>query len=250
MNIYELVGYCGKFTVPTPVYKKIMFKKEGSSHGQKFPLPECGEISPTTSKPTDPSTTETPKPTMPCSKDNDLLFLLDGSGSIGIKRFNMAKQFLAKMSTAFTKPKNNRLALIKYSYKEATRLELPLDNNFTSEAIAGKILNIVYEKGETYTGNAITIATEELISKIRERIPPVPQSILILTDGNSDDNIINPVAAAKRAGIRTFAVGIGNRITEKNLLELADNIKERVYKVTSYEELGTLLYLLIKDLCP
>ena len=50
-----------------------------------------------------------------CYKDIDLFFVLDSSGSIGIKSYTTAKEFIANLVSGFTIGRNNvRVGLVVF----------------------------------------------------------------------------------------------------------------------------------------
>uniref|UniRef100_W5MW34 von Willebrand factor A domain-containing protein 2-like n=1 Tax=Lepisosteus oculatus TaxID=7918 RepID=W5MW34_LEPOC len=141
-----------------------------------------------------------------CSAAIDVVFLLDGSYSIGKGSFERSKHFSMKMVDALDiNPDRVRIGVIQYSSKAI--LEFALNIYPTREEMKEAIKNIYFSSrgGSTDTGRAVKYVLRKGYRGGRKDTPKI---LILLTDGKSQDNIMASAAFAKKSGIKLFAVGI------------------------------------------
>ncbi|XP_066549887.1 von Willebrand factor A domain-containing protein 2 [Amia ocellicauda] len=142
---------------------------------------------------------------MQCSAAIDVLFLLDGSHSIGKGGFERSKHFTLKLCEALdVNPERVRVGVIQYS--SSPRLEFPLDSFPTRDELKEHLKKLSFKGGSTQTGLALKYV-------IRKGFPggrnaTTPRVLIILTDGKSQGTLDLPARQLKEAGITIFAVGI------------------------------------------
>ncbi|XP_061491907.1 von Willebrand factor A domain-containing protein 2 isoform X2 [Rhineura floridana] len=142
---------------------------------------------------------------MNCSAPVDILFLLDGSYSIGKGSFERSKYLAIKLCDALDiSPAKVRVGAMQFS--NTLHLEFPLDAYFTKWEIKDKLKKIVFKGGRTETGHALKYILQKGFCGGRNS--SVPQILLILTDGRSQDNVAIPAKQLKERGIAVFAVGV------------------------------------------
>jgi len=182
---------------------------------------------------------------VPCYDTNDLAIVLDSSGSIGALNFEVAKEFVAKLASAFTLHDQSRLSLIVYSSFVST--VIPLNNNLTPAEIDSAILNAFYQGYSTATDLGIDTAVSQLISNERS----VPRNIVVLTDGYSDNWYLTAEAASNAANhkIRSFSVGITPYVSEQELLTIALGNQNRVFTLDTFDDLIRILTPLSLRIC-
>ena len=64
-----------------------------------------------------------------------------------------------------------------------------------------------YLKGGTLTGKALDYVKVELFDKTGRQ--GVPKVLIVMTDGKSTDDVVNPANVLSEANITVFAIGIG-----------------------------------------
>lgn len=182
---------------------------------------------------------------MPCYNTNDLVILLDASGSIGSANYETAKSIVDKLAAAYNVQSSSRVSVITFSNTVTTLV--PLTNTLTPAAMSSAILGAAYEASVTNTDLGIDQAIAEFAASPRA----VPHNLVVLTDGASTDHAatVNSANNAAAAGIRTFSVGIGSGVDQGELTDIADGNTSRVYNANDYDSLIDLLNPLSKAIC-
>jgi len=136
---------------------------------------------------------------------------------------------------------NVRSGLIIYS--DEPEVIFPLEHNQTYDGLRDLILNATHPIGLTYTDNAILTAIDMLnnVTKVREGVPRI---LTIFTDGQSTDGVNQGPPLALNQSITSFAIGIGDEISQDELLLIANNDSSRVYTIQSYDALTEFFFKL------
>ncbi|KAK2909653.1 collagen alpha-6(VI) chain-like isoform X2 [Channa argus] len=180
----------------------------------------------------------------------DIVFLVDSSGSIGDTNFQEVRQFLKRFATSLDiGPDNVRIGLAQYS--DDPHQEFLLKDNLDKQSLLTVFETFTYQGGGTETGKAIdfllqTYFTEEAGSRASQR---VPQIAVIITDGESTDDVLPPAQRLRQHGVLVFGIGVG----AANLDELA-SITNRprnhfLFPIDSYQALQRLSESLLKTVC-
>ncbi|XP_041057061.1 collagen alpha-3(VI) chain-like isoform X6 [Carcharodon carcharias] len=168
----------------------------------------------------------------------DIVFLVDTSWSIGQENFQYVREFLFRVIKAFDIGENRfRFGLVQYS--EKPQAEFHLNTYFTKQNILFHIWNMSYKGGGTKTGLALEYVIKDQLTKATgsRAEQGVPQIIIVLTDGRSQDDVISPSASLKSAEAIIFAVGVQQAV-EWELKEIASAPHERfVYHLNDFAAL-------------
>lgn len=147
-------------------------------------------------------------------------------------------------------PDKTRVAVVRFSDRPTT--EFNLARYRTLEDVKRAARNIRYLGGNTMTGDAISYTTSNIFTE-RNGARPVARGIqrvaILLTDGRSQDYVLEPARAAAKAGIRMFAVGIGEAL-KVELEEIAAEPKNaHIFHVTDFNAIDKIRGRLRKRLC-
>uniref|UniRef100_UPI00398E3ED2 collagen alpha-1(XXI) chain-like n=1 Tax=Pristiophorus japonicus TaxID=55135 RepID=UPI00398E3ED2 len=158
-----------------------------------------------------------PHPTSGCrTAMNDLVFIMDGSWSVGIDNFETAKTWLVNVTSGFDiGPAYTQVAVIQYS--DTPRLEIPFGQFLTNKELIAGIESIKYLGGNTQTGHAIKFATETVFPSSQRTKTAKNKIAVVVTDGKSQDDVVDASVEARVDKIILFAVGVGSEITESEL---------------------------------
>ncbi|CAJ0941120.1 unnamed protein product, partial [Mesorhabditis belari] len=194
-------------------------------------------------------TLHTQCPTQP----TDLVFLIDGSGSIGSYIFQTdVLRFISEFAELFDiGPKQTRVAVVQYS--DQIRHEFGLGDYTNARSVHEAIQGIDYLTGLTRTGAAIEHVATEAFNERRGARPlssTVARVVIVITDGRSQDNVTIPSSNARRMGIQLFAIGVTNHVLDSELETIAGST-DGFFHVNGFEDLNTRLRSLIQKVtCP
>ncbi|XP_023785658.1 von Willebrand factor A domain-containing protein 2 isoform X2 [Cyanistes caeruleus] len=142
---------------------------------------------------------------MQCSASLDVLFLLDGSYSIGRGTFERSKHFAGKLCDALDiHPDRVRVGMIQFS--STPHLEFPLDSYLTKQEVKERIKRTVFRGGSTEIGRALKYILHKGFPGGRNA--SVPEVLIIISDGKSQGSTAMPAMQVKERHITVFAVGI------------------------------------------
>ncbi|XP_058291737.1 von Willebrand factor A domain-containing protein 2 [Hylobates moloch] len=140
-----------------------------------------------------------------CSAAVDILFLLDGSNSVGKGSFERSKHFAITVCDALDiSPERVRVGALQFS--STPHLEFPLDSFSTQQEVKAKIKRMVFKGGRTETGLALKYLLHRGFPGGRNA--SVPQILIIVTDGKSQGDVALPAKQLKERGVTVFAVGV------------------------------------------
>lgn len=171
-----------------------------------------------------------------CLNDNDVIVLLDSSGSIGADNYKLGKVFVYDIARSFENSISSRFGLTIFS---TSVLQIAtLTNTLTPTDLNSAILNATYMSETTNTGQGIDDVVSQLLAS-----GSVPKNLVVITDGLSNDPTatITAANAAITAGIRTFSVGVGAGANAAELLAIAGGNSSRTFTASDFDELTELV---------
>ncbi|XP_028425756.1 collagen alpha-1(XXI) chain [Perca flavescens] len=152
---------------------------------------------------------------------NDLVYIVDGSWSVGFSDFDTAKQWLINITSQFDISSHyTQVAVIQYS--DTPRLEIPLGKHQGGGELIQAIQSITYLGGNTQTGRAIKFAVDHVFSSSQRSSQVKNRIAVVVTDGKSQDDVVDASMEARAQGIIVFAVGVGSEITTSELVSIAN----------------------------
>ncbi|KAK0152538.1 Cochlin [Merluccius polli] len=138
-----------------------------------------------------------------CLNSVNIGFLIDGSSSVGDVNFRVVINFIKAIAQSLDiSDVGSRVGVVQYTYEQ--RMEFGLSDHLSKEAVVGALNKIRYMNGGTATGEAINYVTNHLFK------PSIPgrNFLVIITDGQSYDEIAGPAKNAQKRGITVFSVGV------------------------------------------
>ncbi|EJW76130.1 hypothetical protein WUBG_12961 [Wuchereria bancrofti] len=134
------------------------------------------------------------------AQPTDLVFLIDGSGSIGLNVFhNEVLRFVKDFIELFDiSPQQTRVGVVQFSH--IIRHEIYLNDCSSMEQLKDAISNIEYLTGATKTGEAIQYVTDKAFTEnlgARPSDSGIPRIVIVITDGRSQDDVTRAVENAK-----------------------------------------------------
>ncbi|XP_068425550.1 collagen alpha-6(VI) chain-like [Clinocottus analis] len=180
----------------------------------------------------------------------DIVFLVDGSSSIGKENFQEVRQFLRSVVNGLDiGPDKVRIGLAQYS--DEAIVEFLLKDHMDKNSLLAAVDALPYRTGGTETGEAITFLqnnyfTEDAGSRASQR---VPQIVVVITDGDSTDDVIAPAKSLREQGIIVFGIGVGEA-NRKELESIANRPPDRfLSSIANYQALQMLKDRLLHTVC-
>uniref|UniRef100_A0A8C5JUM5 Collagen alpha-3(VI) chain n=1 Tax=Junco hyemalis TaxID=40217 RepID=A0A8C5JUM5_JUNHY len=142
----------------------------------------------------------------------DLIFLIDGSNNIGGVNFPAIRDFLVNLIESLrVGAQQIHIGVVQYS--DQPRTEFSLSSYSTKADVLDAVKALGFRGGEeANTGAALEFVVENLFtqaggSRIEEA---VPQILVLISGGESSDDIREGLLAVKQAGIFSFSIGVLN----------------------------------------
>ncbi|XP_056376656.1 collagen alpha-6(VI) chain-like [Hyla sarda] len=180
------------------------------------------------------------------TEEADIYFLVDGSGSIYPEDFDDMKTFMIELMSMFQIGADRvRFGVLQYS--DRPQIEFTIDQYTNQKALKAAILKIDQLGGGTNTGEALKSMKALFAKAERERPHKVPQSLIIITDGKSQDQVTEAAAGIRGSGINIFAIGVKDAVQEE-LVNIAGS-KDKTFFVDNFDSLNLIKHDLVRDLC-
>ncbi|XP_071603176.1 collagen alpha-3(VI) chain isoform X7 [Heliangelus exortis] len=142
----------------------------------------------------------------------DLIFLIDGSNNIGSVNFQAIRDFLVNLIESLrVGAQQIHIGVVQYS--DQPRTEFPLNSYSTKGDVLDAVRALSFHGGEEANiGAALEFVVENLFtqaggSRIEEA---VPQILVLISGGESSDDIRQGLLAVKQASIFSFSIGVLN----------------------------------------
>ncbi|CAH1251107.1 MATN2 [Branchiostoma lanceolatum] len=180
----------------------------------------------------------------------DMVFITDGSASIGTFNFEEIKKFMRQMVDGLTVSSTSfRVGAMQFAY--SNREEFGLEDNYDNAGVDAAICAIPYMDGPgTYTGEAILFAKDYMFAPIRPEIRHVG---IVITDGKTSIGAMDVGTAsgsAQSAGIVLYAIGIGlmNDAAYNAQLQAIAGTSGKVFHVGDFSALSGIISALLADI--
>uniref|UniRef100_W5NJS9 Collagen alpha-1(XII) chain n=1 Tax=Lepisosteus oculatus TaxID=7918 RepID=W5NJS9_LEPOC len=210
----EETTYCFSGLSPDALYNATVFAQTPNLEGPGVSVKERTLVKPTEA-PTLPPTPP-PPPTIPPAWEvckgakADLVFLIDGSWSIGDDNFNKVLQFVFNTIGAFDviSPAGMQVSFVQYSDDAKTEFKL---NTYNNKGMVLSALQLVrYRGGNTRTGVALKYIAEKVLTPENGMRKNVPKVLVVVTDGRSQDEVKKTAPALQHAGYSVFVIGVAD----------------------------------------
>ncbi|KAB5583833.1 hypothetical protein PHYPO_G00100160 [Pangasianodon hypophthalmus] len=178
----------------------------------------------------------------------DIVFLVDGSSSIGRTNFALVRSFMAGIIRPYAKavgPAGIRVGAVQYS--DTARVEFTFTTYLSGTELLSAIENLNYKGGNTRTGAGLKYIADNFFNPRTTR--DVPKLVILITDGKSQDNVQDPAEKLHSLGVKIFAVGI--KSADQRELELISSAPQSEFTsfIEKFKDLSSLLPTLSPRVC-
>lgn len=136
-------------------------------------------------------------------------------------------------------------------YSDDPHQEFLLKDHLDAQSLLAAVDTFPYRNGGTETGKAIEFLrtqyfTETAGSRASQR---VPQIAVVITDGDSTDEVEEPAQKLRQEGVIVFAIGVGQANMEE-LASIANRPSQRfLFSIGSFQALQRLTEGLLQTVC-
>uniref|UniRef100_A0A6I8NC58 VWFA domain-containing protein n=1 Tax=Ornithorhynchus anatinus TaxID=9258 RepID=A0A6I8NC58_ORNAN len=181
-----------------------------------------------------------------CPKqESDIVFLIDGSGSINREEFDQMKQFVRAVMQRF-QGTNTMFALMQFSNTFETHFTFA---RFKSNPNPETLVNPIFQlRGLTYTASGIKKVVEELFQQSQGARKDATKILIVITDGQKYEDPLeysDAIPLAEAAGVIRYAIGVGSAFSttwaRKELDSIAsDPPRDHVFQVNNFGALDNI----------
>ncbi|XP_065535130.1 vitrin isoform X3 [Lathamus discolor] len=203
-----------------------------------------------------------PKPLESISQENpnckvDLSFLMDGSWSIGKRRFQLQKRFLGNVAQALgISSAGPLMGIVQYGNDPSTEFNLRTHNN--SKDLRNAIEKIPQRGGLSNAGKALSFVNKNFFLDANGNRGGAPNVVVVVVDGWPTDQVKEASRLARESGINIFFVTVeaATEIEKQNIIE-PDFVDKAVCRtngfysinVPSWFSLHKVVQPLVKRVC-
>ncbi|MEQ2165088.1 hypothetical protein GOODEAATRI_013436, partial [Goodea atripinnis] len=178
-------------------------------------------------------------------KPMDVVFLLDRSGSIKTSNYQIMKKFTAEIVNSFKVGENlTHFGLAQFSKDPED--EFYLTEYLNQKDIVDKILQLSYKGGDTNLGKALHFVKKYFSTSLGSR-SDVPQTLVVFSDGNSQDDVEDAGDDLRRSKIDVLAVAIGD-VFDVQLLQITGDPR-KIINVGNVKDLPGFKKKVVDAIC-
>uniref|UniRef100_A0AAV2ME79 non-specific serine/threonine protein kinase n=1 Tax=Knipowitschia caucasica TaxID=637954 RepID=A0AAV2ME79_KNICA len=175
----------------------------------------------------------------------DLVFLVDSSGSIYPKDYEKMKEFMKSViGKSSVGPDHVHFGVIQFSTEQ--QVQFPLNQFFTKDQLVSAVDTMRQVGGGTHTGEALAFA-QQYFTSARGGRPALTQRLVVITDGEAQDEVKENAKRLRDSGVRVYAIGLVDANTTQ-LLEISGD-PERVFSERNFDGLKNLENQLALEIC-
>ncbi|XP_069777040.1 collagen alpha-1(XIV) chain isoform X2 [Narcine bancroftii] len=206
--------HCFYDLIPNTKYKVSVYSQLQELEGLAVSILEM--TAPVPTEPPTPPPVTVPLPTIPPAREvcraakANLVFLVDGSWSIGDENFVKIIGFLYNTIGALNKigPEGTQVAIVQFS--DDPRTEFHLNSYNDKESLLNAVQRIRYKGGNTKTGRAIKHAKDSVFTVEAGLQRGIPNVLVVVTDGRSQDDVTKISHEMQMDGYSIFAIGVAD----------------------------------------
>ncbi|XP_071774299.1 collagen alpha-1(XII) chain-like isoform X1 [Centroberyx gerrardi] len=246
-------NYCFNGLTPDALYNATVYTQTPNLEGPGVSVKERTLVKPT-ELPTEPPPPPPPV-TVPPALDvckgakADLVFLIDGSWSIGDESFNKVIQFVVSMTGAFDVINSKGMQVSFVQYSDDAKTEFKLNTYHDKGIVLSALKTVRYRGGNTKTGVALKHVYEKVFTSDSGMRRNVPKVLVVVTDGRSQDEVKKSAEKLQHSGYSVFVVGVAD-VDQTELRNIGSKPSERhVFVVDDFDAFAKIQDNLITFIC-
>ncbi|KAI9528336.1 hypothetical protein NQZ68_022028 [Dissostichus eleginoides] len=178
----------------------------------------------------------------------DVVFLVDGSWSVGRPNFKVIQKFISVAAGAFQiGAERTRVGVVQFS--SGSRTEFNLKTHLTRPTLLRAIAALEYKGGNTRTGDALNYLLNNSFSEASGARKAFPKVLVIITDGKSEDPVENYARQLRSRGVEIFVLGIQQANEEQMKLMASEPHRSHIFSVADFNLIKSVQSKLVSQVC-
>ncbi|CAL8395349.1 unnamed protein product [Arctogadus glacialis] len=178
----------------------------------------------------------------------DVVFVVDGSGSVGQENFKHLRSVMATVAGAFEiGADKTRVAVVQYG--DAVGPRFSLRQHLSRGELVRAINAMPFKGGEAMTGAALDYVLEHSFSEAGGARPGFPKVAVVIGASKSRDSVEVPARRLRGAGVEVFVLGIKEADAEEMTLMASTPHSTHVYSVVDFEQIKRVHKALVTQVC-
>ncbi|XP_059690432.1 integrin alpha-M-like [Gavia stellata] len=177
-------------------------------------------------------------------KASDIVFLVDGSGSILDPDFQRMKTFITQVMSRFEST-DTRFALMQFSSTSTLHFDFATFARLSPVERVREVQRIKQSRGTTWTASAIQTVVRQLFTLREGAREDANRILIVVTDGQKYGDVLDyevVIPEAAHAGIIRYAIGVGSAFGDPAAVEELHTIasepsKDHVFRVDNFDAL-------------
>lgn len=197
-----------------------------------------------------------------CISDLDVVFIIDGSGSIrdanppdgSFDNWNLLLAFVANVADNLPVSEfNSHVGAVVFS--DRGQLLFPLNRYYDKASVKAAIMDTAYPGRNTNTSGGLYIARTQIFNGQNGDRPNVRNVAIVITDGKStwDNEKTVPYAEdLRKDGVEVITIGITNSVDENELKAMSSPPQQRhinYFTSANFQELEDIIDRLVQRAC-
>lgn len=194
--------------------------------------------------------TEHKSPVCPEASLADIVFLVDSSTSIGPQNFQKVKNFLHSVVLGLDISSHQvQVGLVQYS--DSIYPVFQLKQSSQKSVVLEWIRNLPYSTGGTNTGSALEFIRANYLTEMSgsRAKDGVPQIVILVTDGESNDEVQDAADQLKRDGVFVYVVGINVQDVQELQKIASEPFEKFLFNTENFSILQEFAGSLLQALC-
>ncbi|CAM9116875.1 unnamed protein product, partial [Bubo scandiacus] len=175
---------------------------------------------------------------------SDIVFLVDGSGSIAASDFERMKTFITQVMSRFEST-DTHFALMQFSSTSTLHFDFATFAQLSPAERVKEVQHITQSRETTCTASAIRTVVRDLFTLRKGAREGAHRILIVVTDGQKFGDMLNyedVIPEAVHAGIIRYAIGVGSAFVdpaaEEELRTIASKPSEdHVFRVDNFDAL-------------
>lgn len=195
-----------------------------------------------------------------CHQPYDIVFVIDGSGSIqfkntpGVDNWVIVKQFAADMVMSFTVgPQYTQFGAVLFS--DTAQSQFYLNTHSSRGSVQSAIGGIPYPGAGTNTSGGLYIMRTDQFVFFRGDRPGIQNIAIVITDGESTidrEKTQSEAQLAKDNGVKIYTIGVTYDVNEDEIRRISSAPQTRdtsYFLVASFTDLLSIVNVIVNQIC-